>query len=151
MVWLWKKSRSIRIDPLYGTILWASLVAQLVKNPSARQETPVWFLDREDTLEEGQATHSRILAWRIPWTEEPGRLQSMGSQGAGHNSAWHVHFFTLRVVLRLKISRGKWLEMFTLISNHMQKQISENFQRPIMKQVPKVLKCTYAVAYHFSF
>ena len=41
--------------------------------------------------------------------------------------------------------------MFTLINNHMQKQISENFQRPIMKQVPKVLKCIYAVAYHFSF
>ena len=57
----------------------ASLVAQLVE--SARmQETQVRFLDREDLLEKEMATYSSILAWRIPWTEEPGRLQSMGSQ-----------------------------------------------------------------------
>ena len=42
-------------------------------------------LDREDPLEKGMGTHSNILAWRIPWTEEPGRLQSMGSQRAGHD------------------------------------------------------------------
>ena len=52
---------------------------------SARPETWVWSLGREDPLEEGMATHSSILAWRIPWTEEPGRLQSMGSQKVGHN------------------------------------------------------------------
>ena len=46
----------------------ASLIAQLVKNPPAMQETPVRFLDWEDPLEEGKATHSSILAWRIPWT-----------------------------------------------------------------------------------
>ena len=46
----------------------ASLIAQLVKNPPAMQETPVRFLDCEDPLEEGKATHSSILAWRIPWT-----------------------------------------------------------------------------------
>ena len=55
----------------------ASLVAQLVKNPAAMQETPVRFLGWED-LEEGMATHSSILAGEIPWTEEPGGLQSMG-------------------------------------------------------------------------
>ena len=50
-----------------------------------RQETWVQSLDGEHPLEEGMATLSRIVAWRIPWTEEPGRLQSTGSQRAGHN------------------------------------------------------------------
>ena len=57
----------------------APLIAQLVMNLPAVQETPVRFLGREDPLEEEMATHSSILAWRIPWTEEPGRL-SMGLQ-----------------------------------------------------------------------
>ena len=56
----------------------ASLVAQLVKNLPEMQETQVWFLDWEDPLEKEMATHSSILAWRIPWTEEPVRLLSMG-------------------------------------------------------------------------
>ena len=55
-------------------------MAQLVKNPPAMWETPVRFLGGEDLLETGKATHSSILAWRISWTEEPGGLQSMGSQ-----------------------------------------------------------------------
>ena len=58
----------------------ASLVAQLVKNPPAMQETLVRSLGQEDPLEKGTATHSSIVAWRIPWTEEPGSLQSRGSQ-----------------------------------------------------------------------
>ena len=58
--------------------LWASLVAQTVKNPPAMRETWVQSLGWEDPLEEGMATHSNILAWRIPWTEQPGGLQSMG-------------------------------------------------------------------------
>ena len=58
---------------------WVSLVAQMVKNPPAMQETWVRTLGWEDPLEEGMATHSSILAWRIPRTEEPGGLQSMGS------------------------------------------------------------------------
>ena len=53
---------------------WASLVAQMVKNPPAMQETQVQSLGWDDPLEEEMATHSNILAWRIPWTEEPGRL-----------------------------------------------------------------------------
>ena len=57
-----------------------SLMAQTVKNLPARQETPVRSLGWEDPLEKGMATHSSILAWRIPWTEEPGGLQSMGLQ-----------------------------------------------------------------------
>ena len=58
---------------------------QVVKNLPAMQETQVRSLDWEDPLEEGIATHSRILAWKIPWTEEPGRLPSMGSQRVGHD------------------------------------------------------------------
>ena len=54
---------------------WASQVAQTVKNLSAVQETWIRFLGREDPLEKGMATHSSILAWRIPWTEEPGELR----------------------------------------------------------------------------
>ena len=58
----------------------ASFLTQLVKNLSAMQETQVRFLDQENPLEKEMATHSSILAWRSPWTEEPGGLQSMGSQ-----------------------------------------------------------------------
>ena len=57
-----------------------SLVAQTVKNLPAIQETWVQSLGQEDLLEKGTATHSSIFAWRIPWTEEPGRSKSMGSQ-----------------------------------------------------------------------
>ena len=67
------------------TDTWASLVVQMIKNPLAMQETWVQSLGWEDPLEEGLATHSRILAWRIPWTEEPGRLQSMESQRVRHD------------------------------------------------------------------
>ena len=63
----------------------ASLVAQMVKNLPAMQDTWVQFLGREDPLQNEMATHSSILAWRIPWTEEPGGLQSMGSQRFGQN------------------------------------------------------------------
>ena len=64
---------------------WASLVAQMTKNLPAMWEAWVGSLGWEDPLEEGMATHSSIQAWRIPWTEEPGGLQSVGLQRAGHN------------------------------------------------------------------
>ena len=57
----------------------------MVKNLPTMQETLVQFLSWEDPLEKGMATHSNILAWRMPWTEDPGGLQSMGSQGVRHN------------------------------------------------------------------
>ena len=60
-------------------------MAQLVKNLPAMRETWVQFLGQEDLLEEGRATHSSVLAWRIPWTEEAGGLQSLGSQRVGHD------------------------------------------------------------------
>ena len=59
-------------------------MAQMVKNLPAMQETQVQSLGWEDRLEEGMATYSSILAWRISWTEEPGRPQSLGSQRVGH-------------------------------------------------------------------
>ena len=61
------------------------MVAQMVKDRPARQETQVRLLCWEDPLRKGVATHSSILAWRIPWTEEPGGLQSMGSKRVGHD------------------------------------------------------------------
>ena len=68
---------------------WPSLVALVVKNLPANagrcKETWVRSLGQEDNLQEGMATHSRILVWRIPWREEPGGLQSIGSQRVCHN------------------------------------------------------------------
>ena len=59
-------------------VFWASMVAQMVKSLPAMWETKIRFLSWEDPLEEGMATHSSILAWRVQWTEEPGGLQSTG-------------------------------------------------------------------------
>ena len=61
-------------------MFWASLVTQMVNNLSAMQKNRVRSLGQEDLLEKGTATHSSILAWKIPWTEEPGGLQSMQLQ-----------------------------------------------------------------------
>ena len=72
-------------SPLEKWYSQASLVTQTVKNPPAMREIWVQSLGWEDPLEEGMATHSSILVWRIPRTEEPGGLQSMGSQRAGHD------------------------------------------------------------------
>ena len=63
----------------------ASLVAQRLKRLPPMRETQVQSLGREDPLEKEMVTHSSILAWRIPWTEKAGRLQSMGSQRVGHD------------------------------------------------------------------
>ena len=81
----WQSIGGKRIILLKGIYHWhrASPVAQRVRNPPAMQETQemrVWSLGQEDPLEKGMATHSSILAWKIPWTEELGRLQSKGSQ-----------------------------------------------------------------------
>ena len=66
-------------------VVLTSLVAQMVKRLPTMEETQVQSLGREDPLEKEMAPHSSILAWKIPWTEEPGRLQSMGSQRVGHD------------------------------------------------------------------
>ena len=85
---------------------WASLMAQKVKNPPAMWETWVWFLSWEVPLEEGMATHWSILTWRIPWTEELARLQSMKSQRVGHDWATK-HSTAHRPVLQYFIPNRK--------------------------------------------
>ena len=71
--------------------IWASLVAQMVRNLSAMQEPWVWSLGWKDPLEKEMATHSNTLAWRIPWTEESGGLWSTGSQRIRHDWATFIH------------------------------------------------------------
>ena len=66
-------------------------MAQTVQNLPIMQETQVQPLGREDLLEKRMATHSSILAWRIPWSEEPGGIQSLGSQRVGHDRATNTH------------------------------------------------------------
>ena len=79
-----------------------SLMAQMVKNLPAMQETQVGSLGQENPLEKGMGTHSSILAWRIPWTEKPDRLQSMGSQRVAHDRATNTffHTFTFKMIFR---------------------------------------------------
>ena len=84
-----------------------SLVAQMVKCLRAMQETRVRSLGWEDPLEKEMVTHSSTLAWKIPWTEEPGRLQSMGSQRVRHNWETSLHFHILKIK-KLKISKIIW-------------------------------------------
>ena len=75
------------IDAPSNNRSWASLVAQRLKSLPPMQKTQVRSLGREDPLEKEMVTHSSILAWRIPWMEKPGRLQSMGSQRVRHDWA----------------------------------------------------------------
>ena len=78
----WAKERRV---PGMLLFIWASLVAQRIKNLLTMQEDLGSILGPEDPLEKRMATHSSILAWEIPWTEEPGRPQSIGLQRVGHN------------------------------------------------------------------
>ena len=73
--------------------MFKGLVAQMVKNLSATQETQVQSLNRDNPLEKEIAIHSSTLAWKIPWTKEPCRLQSMGSQRVKHNRVTSLSFF----------------------------------------------------------
>ena len=86
---VWHVSLCLRMSP---ALVWTSLVAEMVKNLPAMQETQVQSLGWEDTLEESMATHSSILPWKIPWTKEPCRLQSTGSQKVRHNWGTDTHF-----------------------------------------------------------
>ena len=73
-------------------------MAQIVKNLPVMWETQILSLGQEDPLEKGIATHSSILAWRTPWAEEPGVLQSMRSQRVGHNSVTNI-FIEVRLLV----------------------------------------------------
>ena len=77
----------------HSASLWTSLVAQMAKRPSTMWETWVQALGWEDPLEKEMAIHCSTIAWKIPWTEEPGRLHSIGSQRVGHDWVTSLHFF----------------------------------------------------------
>ena len=70
-------------------------MTQMLKSPPVMQETQDRSLGQEDPMEKGMATHSSILAWRIPWTEEPGRLEAMGLHRVGHN--WAMNTLTFKI------------------------------------------------------
>ena len=83
---LWRRVyRALKKQSYHRTQQFRFLVAQWLKHLPAMRETRVRSLGREDPLEKEMATHSSVLAWGIPWREEPGRLQSMGSQRVRHN------------------------------------------------------------------
>ena len=93
--------------------LCTSLVAQTVKRLPAMWETWVWYLGREDLLEKEMATHSSTLAWKIQWTEERGRLQSMGSQRVRHSWATSLSlsscvYKTLLDIIKRKLEQGPY-------------------------------------------
>ena len=96
-----------KYSTLQGTILAVNgkQVAQMVKNTAAMQETWVWPLNWEDPLEKRMTTHSSILAWRIPWIEEPCGIQSMRLQRVGHD--WATNTFTFFMVDRKKVESKK--------------------------------------------
>ena len=90
-------------------------MAQTVKNVPPTQETQNHFLGWEDPLKKGMATHSSILAWRIPWTEEPGGLQSMGLQRVGNDLVTNTH--TVTIVNNTVLYTCKWLKQILNILN----------------------------------
>ena len=113
-------------------LLWVSLVAQVVKNLPTMQKIWVRFLDWEDPLEKGMATHSNVLTWRIPRIVESGGLQSMGSQRVGHNWAinmllyWTVNFsadFYCQIPSSVQVSRS-------VVSNSLQPHESQHARPP---------------------
>ena len=94
---------------------WTSLVAQTVKRLSPMRETRVQVLGWEDALEKEMAIHCSTIAWKIPWTEEPGRLQSMRSQRVGHDWATSLSLLATkskpsRVHNLCTLSEGKWMD-----------------------------------------
>ena len=100
-----------------STSFQALLVAQTVKNLPAIQETGVQSLGQEDPPEKGMATHSSILAWRIPWTEEPGSLQSMGSFSSSSSFISRRFIFLLASFPYIHHQPSEVLSFFGLIGD----------------------------------
>ena len=106
---MWLNCLSLQILPFLKSFIylsytiWTSLVAQTVKRLPAMRETWVQCLDREDPLEKKMAPNSSTLAWKIPWMEEPGRLQSMSLQRVRHNWATSVSVFQFHAACRVLI------------------------------------------------
>ena len=105
---LWSLFPQFSKTPIICVVPKSFLVAQMVKNLPAMQESRVHSLGQEDPLEKGMATHSSILAWRIPWSEEPCGLQSMGLQRVRQNWAANMYYPSFSI----KVSPGRnlrWL------------------------------------------
>ena len=119
---------SKKYDPFYcGSLLWlikASLVAQTVKRLPAMWETRVQSLGQEDPLEKEMAPHSSTLAWKIPWMEEPGSLQSMGSLRVGHEWATSLSLYLSLTIYFKMLSAIRFLtetvrEVSLVLKSHM--------------------------------
>ena len=112
VVWLCDRLDCSTLSCSVHGILQTSLVAQTVKNLLAMQETWVRSLGQEDSLEKEMATHSSIPAWRIPWTKEPYRLQSMGVQRVGHDWVTNTRtHWSFNLSIFLKFSEIKGINM----------------------------------------
>ena len=105
--------------------IWPSLVAQMVKSLPTMRETQVRSLGQEDPLEKEMATHSSTLAWKIPWTEEPGRLQSMGSQRVRKDLVTSLKRF---LSPNFKVNKQMWFVRLNL-----QRTTSVQYQYSILK------------------
>ena len=120
-----------------STIYWGFPGSSVVKNPPAMQVTRVWHLGQEDPLEKKMATHSSILDWRIPWTEEPGRLQSMGSQRVRRGSDWtttttmYYNYFLSRLRFLIGVSISNSQKLIEWIYRKV-----EGYSRPEKHQEP---------------
>ena len=115
--------RAVRFRSFY-TLLTASLVAQMIKNLPVMQETQVWSLGHEDFLEKRMAIHSSILAWRSPWTEEPGGLQSMGPQRVGHDWAVNTIYTLLEKAMAPHSSTLAWKILWMEEPGRLQSMVS---------------------------
>ena len=118
----------------------------MVKNLPAVQETQVWSLGREDSLEKGMETHSSILAWRISWREEPCRLQCMRSQRVGHD--WETNTFTFTLYRALKNFSAKYcwnpkLQMLIHQNCFVNFIIISNLKEEYLYSFAKQLKSSY--------
>ena len=124
-VWtFWEFNRPLQCSIIL-TLCCCSLVAQTVKCLPAVRETQVRSLGWEDPLEKEMATHSSTLAWKIPWTEEPGGLQYMGSQRVGHNWATSLH---LQCTVILMLCWGNFSSIFF-----------------ITKFLPSIILCSFSL------
>ena len=133
---------------------WSSLVAQTVKNPSAMQETWVWSLGWEDPLEEDTASHSSILAWRIPQREEPGKLQSIELQRVVHGwmtftskCFWYLEQYGIWQVFNEYLSRGRTIFLFKVAGVNLAIPVWSMKMRHIKKIASSLLDKATSVYY----
>ena len=126
----------------------------MVKNPPAIRNTWVSSLGQEDPLEDSMATNSSILAWRIPWTEEPGKLQSMGSQRVGHDWATYDYDYDISFIKRnkLRCKTMKFWKKYQICKKKKEKKkerlriLRNNFLRAqCLRILSKKTSCAYII------